>query len=137
MAKYALGVNTEFTAKHYLVGGEFGPEGELHAHDYRVEVVLEGDELDEHGFLVDIVRVKTELARLAACYRDAILNDLPELEGKNPGCEEFSRVFAESLRDGLDKKSLLSLSNLSGLTIKIWENPEAWAQCRLELSTSE
>ena len=131
MATYALGVNTEFTAKHYLVGGDFGPEGELHAHDYRVEVVLEGDQLDEHGFLVDIVRVKAELARLVDRYRDAILNDLPELEGKNPGCEEFSRVFAESLRDRLET------GRLSNLTVKIWENPEAWAQCRLALSTPE
>jgi len=131
MATYALGVNTEFTAKHFLVGGDFGPEGELHAHDYRVEVVLEGDELDEHGFLVDIVRVKAELARLVDRYRDTILNELPELDGKNPGCEEFSRVFAESLRDGLDTEKL------SNLTVKIWENPEAWAQCRLELSTPE
>ena len=131
MAKYALGVNTEFSARHYLVGGDFGPEGELHAHDYRVEVVLEGDELDEHGFLVDIVRVKAELARLAERYRDKTLNELPELEGKNPGCEEFSRVFAESLRDRLET------GRLSNLTVKIWENPEAWAQCRLELSTLE
>ena len=134
MAKYALGVNTELTAKHYLVGGAFGPEGELHAHDYRVEVILEGDELDEHGFLVDIVRVKAELVRLVDHYGDAILNDLPELEGKNPGCEEFSRVFAESLRDGLDTGSL---SRLSTLSVKIWENTEAWAQCCLELSTPE
>ena len=131
MAKYALGVNSEFTAKHYLVGSEFGPEGELHAHDYRVEVVLEGDELDEDGFLVDIVRVKAELARVVDHYADALLNDLPELEGKNPGCEEFSRVFAESLREGLDTR------RLSNLTVKIWENTKAWAQCRLELTTSE
>ena len=131
MAKYALGVNTDFSARHYLVGGDFGPEGELHSHNYRVEVVLEGDELDEHGFLVDIVQVKTELARVAERFRDATLNDLPELEGVNPGCEEFSRVVAESLRDGLDP------GRLSSLTVKIWEDREAWAQCRLELSTPE
>ena len=131
MAKYALGVNTEFTAKHYLVGGDFGPEGELHAHDYRVEIVLEGDELDEHGFLVDIVRVKAELARLSERYRGATLNELPELVDANPGCEAFSQVFAELLSDGLDTP------NLSALTVKIWENPEAWAQYRLELLSKE
>ncbi len=131
MAKYALGVNTEFTAKHYLVGGDFGPEGELHPHDYRVEIVVEGDELDEHGFLVDIVRVKAELARLVGRYRDATLNELPELANTNPGCEEFSRVFAESFRDGLDT------ARLAALTVKIWENPDAWAQCCLDLSANE
>jgi len=131
MVKYALGVNTEFTAKHFLVGGDFGPEGELHAHDYRVEIVVEGDELDQHGFLVDIVRVKAELARLAGRYRDAVLNELPELARTNPGCEEFARVFAESFRDGIDT------GHLAALTVKIWENPQAWAQCRLELLPKE
>lgn len=128
MSKYALGVNTGFTARHYLVGGDFGPEGELHAHDYRVEVVLEGDELDEHGFLVDIVRVKAELGRLVERYRDATLNELPELAGLNPGCEVFARVFAESLKDGIDAR------HLEALTVKIWENAEAWARYRLDLS---
>ena len=131
MATYALGVNTDFSAQHYLVGGDFGPEGDLHAHDYRVEVVLEGDELDEHGFLVDIVRVKAELARLVERYRDQTLNELPELEAVNPGCEAFSRVFAESLRDRLDTGAL------AAVTVKIWENDRAWAQCRLELGTPE
>lgn len=131
MSKYALGVNAAFKARHYLVGGDFGPEGEPHAHDYRVEVVLEGDELDEHGFLVDIVRVKAALDRLVERYRDSTLNELPELEGVNPGCETFSRVFAESLRDGIDAV------HLDALTVKIWESPEAWARCRLDLSKKE
>lgn len=131
MAKYALGVNTEFTAKHYLVGGDFGPEGELHAHDYRVEIVLEGDELDENGFLVDIVHVKAELARMADRYRGATLNELPELADANPGCEAFSRVFAESLKDGLETQSL------AALTVKIWEDPKAWAQHRIEFLSKE
>lgn len=134
MATYALGVNTEFSARHYLVGGDFGPEGELHAHDYRVEVVLEGEELDEHGFLVDIVHVKSELGRLVDRYRDVTLNDLPELAGVNPGCEAFSRVFAESLRAGLGREGAPSLS---ALTVKIWENERAWAQYRLDLGAPE
>lgn len=128
MAKYALGVNSDFSARHFLFGGEFGPEGELHAHDYRVEVVIEGDELDEHGFLVDIVRVNEEVGRLTDRYRDATLNELPELDGVNPGVEAFARVFAEALRGGLD------VGGLSALSVKIWENERAWAECRLDLA---
>lgn len=131
MARYALGVITRFSARHYLIGGDFGPEGEPHGHDYRVEVVLEGDELDEHGFLVDIVKVDDALGRLAERYRDRILNELPELAGVNPGVEAFSRVFAESLRGGLDT------AGLSALSVKIWENERAWAEYRLDLSAPE
>ena len=129
MAKYALGVNGDFSARHFLFGGEFGPEGDLHAHHYRVEVVLEGDELDEHGFLVDIVRVNEELGRLTDRYRDQTLNELPELDGLNPGVEAFARVFAEGMRDGLGP------SGISALSVKIWENERAWAECRLDLTS--
>ncbi len=130
MAKYALGVNTDFAAKHYLVGGDFGPEGEPHSHDYRVEVVLEGDRLDEHGFLVDIVRVKAELGELVDRYRDNMLNDLPEFAGASTGCEAFSRVVAEALSERL------GLAGISRLRVRIWENAEAWAETRLDLASN-
>ena len=127
MAKYALGVRTEFSASHYLMGGDFGAEAEPHAHDYRLEVVLEGERLDEKGFLVDIVRVKSELGRIVERYRGQMLNDFPELEGVNPGLEAFSRIVAESLGMALD------LDGLSSLSVKIWESENAWAAYRLEL----
>jgi len=133
MATYALGVNTDFPAKHYLVGGDFGAEGELHAHHYRLEVVIEGDRLDEHGFLVDIVRVKSELGRIADRYRNRTLNDFPELEGVNPGCEAFSRVVAESLRERFFNNGVDPPKGLSFLTVQVWESESAWGKCRLEI----
>ncbi len=126
MSKYSLGVRDDFVAQHYLVGGDFGKENEKHSHHYVVEVIVEGDELDEHGFVVDIVRLKAILNDSVDRYRDRTLNDCPELEGLNPGCEVFSRVLAERFRDALG-------DTLPGaLTVKLWEDESAWASCRLE-----
>lgn len=125
MAQYRVGVNRSLVARHYLVGGDFGPEGELHSHEYRIEVVVEGDGLDRQGFLVDITKLKDELGRLVDYFENRTLNELPEFRGVNPGCEAFARVMAESLRASLGPGLVMAL------TVKIWENEEAWASCRL------
>ena len=58
---YTLAVQRDFVAQHFLIGGDWGSENEWHSHHYRLEVVLEGAELDEHGYLVDIVDVEGNL----------------------------------------------------------------------------
>jgi 6-pyruvoyltetrahydropterin/6-carboxytetrahydropterin synthase len=125
MAHYRVGVNRSLVARHYLVGGDFGAEGKLHSHDYRVEVIVEGNTLDEHGFLIDMKQLENELSRLVEYFENQTLNDLKEFEGVNPGCESFARVMAESLR------AHVGAELVSALTVKIWENEGAWASCRL------
>lgn len=124
--QYALGVRRDFVARHYLVGGDFGAEGKLHSHHYRIEVVLESGRLDQHGFLVDIVAVNEALDARVTRYRDATLNELPEFGGENTSCETFSRVLAE----GLDAE--IGGSALTALSVQVWEDENAWGSCRLE-----
>jgi 6-pyruvoyltetrahydropterin/6-carboxytetrahydropterin synthase len=116
---YSVIVRTDFIAQHYLVGGDWGPENERNSHHYVLELELEGSELDEHGYLVDIVRVQTELGGVRAQYADQLLNDLPEFAGLNPSIEHFARIICERLA------SRLAAPNLSGLRVRLWENQEA------------
>jgi 6-pyruvoyltetrahydropterin/6-carboxytetrahydropterin synthase len=125
MPAYSVGVIRDFVAQHYLIGGDWGRENQHHSHHYRMEAIFEGERLDRHGYLVDIAVVKEHLQTLVDRYRDHTLNDLPELAGQNPGLEPFARVIAEGLAARLDT------SQLSGLTIKLWEDEEAFATCRL------
>jgi 6-pyruvoyltetrahydropterin/6-carboxytetrahydropterin synthase len=127
MADFEVGVLEDFIAQHYLVGGDFGPEGNLHSHHYRVEVTVSGAELDAHGFLIDIVRLKSELGRLVARFRGHTLNELAELEGQNPGVEVVSRAMALALASALGE------GGASALRVKLWENDSAWASYRVEL----
>ncbi len=123
---YTVAVSRDFVAQHFLIGGDWGAENERHSHHYRVEVLLEGASLDAHGYLVDIVDIETQLEALVAYYRDNILNDLPEFEGLNPSIEHFARIFCRSLADRI------RASNLSAITLKIWENEIAWAAYKQE-----
>ena len=128
MAEFEVGVLADFLAQHYLFGGDFGPEGSLHSHHYRVELVVTGDELGPHGFLVDIVRLRAELDGLLARYRDRTLNDLPEFAGLNPGVEVVARAMAVAL------DSALADERMSALTLKLWENDTAWASYCIQRS---
>ncbi|MBL8058845.1 MAG: 6-carboxytetrahydropterin synthase [Anaerolineales bacterium] len=124
---YTVAVQRDFVAQHFLVGGDWGAENFKHSHHYVVELQLEGDRLDQHGYLVDIVDIERHLNALVAHYRDQTLNDLPEFAGLNPSIEHFSRLLVHSLAERLPA------GTLTALTIKLWENEIAWAACRLPL----
>ncbi len=125
---YTVAVKRDFVAQHFLIGGDWGAENEWHSHHYQVEVQLWGETLDQHGYLVDIVDIETNLEALVAHYRDKTLNELPEFAGLNPSIEHFSRIFCRALAERIQAP------NLSAITLKIWENEIAWASYRMPLN---
>lgn len=127
---YTLAVKRDFVGQHFLIGGDWGPENDWHSHHYAVEVQLEGAELNQHGYLVDIVDVELHLNAMVANYKDKTLNDLPAFAGLNPSIEHFTRIFCNELVERINE------GNLSAVTIIIWENEIAWASYRQELATA-
>jgi 6-pyruvoyltetrahydropterin/6-carboxytetrahydropterin synthase len=123
---FQVAVSRDFVAQHYLIGGDWGAENNWHSHHFRVEICLEGAELDQHGYLVDIVDIESILDDLVAFFRDKTLNDLPEFAGKNPSVERFSCVFATAF------SSRVPAPNISAITARLWENQIAWASYRQE-----
>ncbi len=121
---YTVAVKRNFVAQHYLIGGDWGPENQKHSHHYAIELQLEGDRLDPHGYLVDIVDIEKRLNSLVAYYRDQTLNDLPEFAGLNPSIEHFSRILCQTLANHLRAETL------TAVTVKLWENEIAWASYR-------
>ncbi len=126
---YALAVQREFVAQHYLIGGNWGAENERHSHHYRIELRLAGDTLDQHGYLVDIVDVEAGLDALVSSFRDKTLNDLPEFAGLNPSIEHFSRILCEALA------ARITANTLREISVTVWENQIAWASYAKELQT--
>jgi 6-pyruvoyltetrahydropterin/6-carboxytetrahydropterin synthase len=123
---YTLGVKREFIARHYLIGGDWGSENYPNSHHYILELQLEGHELDEHGYLVDIVDVQNHLDEIINYYKEQMLNDKPEFAGLNPSIENFSRILATSL------SNRIQAPNITALKIVLWENESAWSAYRIE-----
>jgi 6-pyruvoyltetrahydropterin/6-carboxytetrahydropterin synthase len=123
---YTLGVKRDFIARHFLIGGDWGPENFPNSHHYVLELQLEGAELDRHGYLVDIVDVENHLDEVVNYYREQMLNDKPEFAGLNPSIEHFTRILATSLSGRIPSKSI------TALRVVLWENDSAWAAYRVE-----
>ena len=118
---YTLAVRRSFIARHFLIGGDWGPENLPNSHQYLLELQLTAQELDQHGYLVDIVDVSKQLDEVVGYYREKMLNDLPEFAGLNPSLEHFSRILATAL-DGR-----ILASGIQRLKVILWENESAWA----------
>jgi len=121
---YTVAVKRDFIARHFLVGGDWGRENDPHAHHYVAEILIESAELDKHGYLVDIVKIETELGTLVEYYRDKLLNDLPEFDGINTSIEHFSRIICQKLLHTIQPPGTGTLS------VRLWENDTCWAAYR-------
>ncbi|UCH58830.1 MAG: 6-carboxytetrahydropterin synthase [Anaerolineales bacterium] len=127
---YTVAVKRDFIAQHFLVGGDWGAENQLHSHHYQLEIQLEGASLDQHGYLVDIVDIESNLELLTSRYRDQTLNNLPEFAGLNPSIEHFARILCQQMAVAIQAP------NLHAITLKLWENEIAWATYRQELKAA-
>jgi 6-pyruvoyltetrahydropterin/6-carboxytetrahydropterin synthase len=118
---YKLGVKRDFIARHFLIGGDWGPENFPNSHHYVLELQVEGKELDQHGYLVDIVDVDRHLDEIVEYYKEEMLNDKPEFAGLNPSIEHFAQILATSLNERIQA------TNITALKVVLWENESAWA----------
>ena len=118
---YKVAVLREFIAQHYLIGGDWGPENDLNSHQYRLEITIENEELDQHGYLVDIVEVENVINDIVSTYKDNTLNDFPEFENLNPSLENFCRIIGDMFCKSL------SVADVYSVDVRLWEDSLAWA----------
>jgi 6-pyruvoyltetrahydropterin/6-carboxytetrahydropterin synthase len=124
---FQVAIKQQLTAFHHLIGGDWGSENQHHSHDYAIEIIVEAETLDRHGYLFDIAELRVHQARVHERYAGADLNQLPEFRDQNPSVERFAQYDAtESLRG-------LRLPGATHLTIKIWEDPDTWASYRTRM----
>ncbi len=109
----ALGVRA-----FHVMPGMPPPEGERHSHDYRLDVVVRRDDLDERGMVVDL-DLLDEALRGAAARIEGV-----DLETVVPAEAVTVEVFARWLHDEL----AAALGALPGATlaVRVWENDSAF-----------
>jgi 6-pyruvoyltetrahydropterin/6-carboxytetrahydropterin synthase len=87
-------------------------------------LILEADQLDHHGFLVDIVEVERHLDEVVAEFSGKTLNTLSCLNNRNPSIEEFATIL-----HGLFTLRLAQ-AHLETITVTLWEDDIAWTSYR-------
>lgn len=120
MVDYTIALARNFSARHSFPQKE-GTEGLPHPHEYRLEIQLRGDKLDQNGYLVDLDEIDRLLREVLVRYTDVFLNDLPEFSDIPPSLENFSRLLCRAVSGGL------KAPQVEAVTLKLWENEWAWA----------
>jgi len=118
---YKIGIEDEFEAIHFLKG-DFGPETRLHGHRYKVQVTIEGEELDESGMLFDISKLRCGLKEILSELHYHNLNEIEGLKEVNPTVENVCRYIRDKL--------VSILGEDKGLEVTVWESATAFASYR-------
>lgn len=95
---YELKIEESFAAAHNLRGYK-GQCEDLHGHNWKVELVVHADRLDEIGLAVDFQELKAALHEVLRALDHTYLNDLPPFREANPSSERISQhIFTEMAR---------------------------------------
>ena len=93
---YELTVRSVFEAAHFI-DGYAGKCSRLHGHNWSVEVIVRGTELDKLGMLIDFKILKAELNRVLDELDHRFLNELATFAEENPTAENLARKIFEQL----------------------------------------
>jgi 6-pyruvoyltetrahydropterin/6-carboxytetrahydropterin synthase len=106
------------------------PEGDLHSHDYRVEVVVERATLDGRGMACDLDVVEAALREAVAELDGKDLDSIRPPEAEAVTVEILARWFHTRLADAI------RAAGGEALAIRVWESPTAFGGYRARLSGS-
>jgi 6-pyruvoyltetrahydropterin/6-carboxytetrahydropterin synthase len=97
---FEVSVEQTFAAGHALRNYK-GKCENVHGHNFKVQVVIEGDRLDDTGLLVDFLDVKNLMQSVIARLDHQFLNDVAPFDVRNPSAENIAEYFHEEMTPGL------------------------------------
>ena len=116
---FQVGTAIEFTAQHVMPGVE-GPEGELHEHEYRLDVVVEREKLDDRGMVCDLDVLDAALQRVHATVAGKNLEVIRPDDAEAVTVEVFARWAHDFLADAIQE------TGAEQLAVRVWESPLAF-----------
>lgn len=125
---FEVSVEETFAAGHALRNYR-GKCENVHGHNYRVRVIIEGTDLDHAGLLVDFVELKRILRGIIERLDHRFLNDVPPFDELNPSAENMSRYFYQEMSKHLGGGARENPVRVA--EVKIWETDTATATYRL------
>ena len=129
MTSFEVGMSAGLRALHRIPWLP-PPEGDLHAHDYRVEVVVERENLDERGMVCDLDVVEAALGEALAELDGKDLDSIRPPEAEAVTVEILARWFHARLGDAI------RAAGGEELAVRVWESPTAFGGYRARVSTS-
>jgi 6-pyruvoyltetrahydropterin/6-carboxytetrahydropterin synthase len=116
---YQVGTAIAFPAQH-IMPGHPGPEGQLHEHDYRVEVLVEREKLDDLGMVCDLDLLDAVLGDIDSTLRGQNLEIIQPPEADAVTVEVFAKWVHDTVANGLRG------GGADRLSVRVYENPFAF-----------
>ena len=91
---FQVSVDESFSAGHALRGYK-GKCENVHGHNYKMRVTLEGPELDSIGLLYDFTHLKGVIRDLVSRVYHQFLNEIAPFDVINPSAENLAKYFYE------------------------------------------
>src|SRR6202012_6111971 len=90
-----VGLSRSVRAFHIMPGLP-GPEGQLHDHDYRIDVVVDREQLDDRGMVCDLDVLEAALTELTDRIDGRNLEEIRPPEAEAVTVEVFARWVHDS-----------------------------------------
>ena len=89
---FQVSVEDTFSSGHALRGYR-GKCENVHGHNYRVRITVEGPQLDSIGLLVDFTLIKQVMREIMGRLDHQFINDLEPFRTVNPSAENLAKYF--------------------------------------------
>ncbi|HEV2500922.1 MAG TPA: 6-carboxytetrahydropterin synthase QueD [Terriglobia bacterium] len=120
---FEVSVEYTFAAGHALRNYK-GKCENVHGHNYRVRVTVEGEKLNEAGLLVDFTDLKAVIRSLVDRLDHQFLNDLEPFNQVNPSAENLAQHLSDGIRARIEGQG----ARLRAVTV--WETDTSSATYR-------
>jgi 6-pyruvoyltetrahydropterin/6-carboxytetrahydropterin synthase len=117
---FELTVETTFSAAHQLKG-YMGKCERLHGHNWKVQVHVIAEKLNEIDIAIDFHELKRLANEVVSALDHSILNEIFPFTEKNPSSENIAKWVYDSLRKKIQNEAI----QLSAVTVWESENTSA------------
>ena len=121
---FEVTVEQSFAAGHALRNYK-GKCENVHGHNYRVRITIQGEQLDSTGLLVDFLDVKKAMGAAIEYLDHRFINDLPPFDEINPSAENIARYFYDQVTDSLNNGAPVRVAE-----VQVWETDNSSALYR-------
>lgn len=113
--QFTLKTILDFAAAHSLRGYD-GDCAKLHGHNWKVEVQVCGNRLNDIGMLIDFKKIKQHAKQAVEELDHTFLNDHPHFQRVNPTAENIAQYLYTEMAKRIETEDIKMHS------ITIWEN---------------
>ncbi|MDX1795841.1 MAG: 6-carboxytetrahydropterin synthase QueD [Hydrogenovibrio sp.] len=113
--QFVLKTLLDFASAHSLRGYP-GDCANLHGHNWKIEVEVMGEQLNDIGMVIDFKQIKKHAKEVVAELDHTFLNDHPHFKTVNPTAENIAQYLFQQIQSRIES------SSVKMHRITVWEN---------------